>query len=164
MSIKIKTGHARIKMPDGTYQDLSGFSMGASDVPEKEWVLKGTITTAEKDTGVNVDLSGCSELAILGSTEATGTVSLYARINGSVNGLINGVSASGSRSLIAMFNDTAFGYFGTGKYTSTPNANAYNIALNCYAVSRGSKIEEITRIYFSAPGTITDCNLSIYAR
>lgn len=137
---------------------------GESFVPvEKEWVLKGEITTAEKGTGVNVDLSGCTELVITGYTDSTSSMNLRGNANGKAYDLIGSVTVSGGRSFFAMFEDTGFGIFGNGKYATSTTATAYSGTLTCYMVSDVS-VADFTKIYYVVPANITDCNLKIYAR
>lgn len=150
--IWIDEGAEEIEIP--TMEDLNR---------EKEWVLKGTIDTGNKDSGVVVDLSGCTELVITGYTDSTSSMNLRGIANGKAYDLIGSVTASGGRSFFAMFEDTGFGIFGNGKYATSTTATAYSGTLTCYMVSDVS-VADFTKIYYVVPANITDCNLKIYAR
>lgn len=47
---------------------------------EKEWVLKGALTTDNKDTGIAVDFSGCTELIVVGTAIVTSNASLRTQL------------------------------------------------------------------------------------
>lgn len=148
---------------DEQIQDAVDNYLEEHPVVEKEWVLKGTITTAEKDTGVDVDLSGCTELVITGYTDSTSSMNLRGIADGKVYDLIGSVTVSGGRSLFVMYEDTGFGIFGNGKYATSTTATAYSGIITCYMVS-GVSVADFTKIYYVVPVNITDCNLKIYAR
>lgn len=134
---------------------------GESFVPaEKEWVLKGTITTAEKDTGVNVDLSGCTELAIISLVTGTGDVHLYS----GNHGLITQACSNNTRTTFAAFKDTYFGYSGNGKYTNGSAQSSINIAARCFEVIDRTHISDLGVISFKNSELVTSCNVQIYAR
>lgn len=131
--------------------------------PKKgEWVLKGTLTTENKDTGVNVDLTGCTELTIYGSCDCTGNSAINCRDEGGSFSLTGSVFTSSSKYIIVSSETTVYGIggiksaYGTSSTRTTTGVQAYNI-LN-------RSIGAITSINLSAPANITSCNIEIYAR
>lgn len=138
----------------------SALETRVSGLEKRGWVLVGTITTAEKDTGVNVDLSGCSELAIISLVTGTGDVHLYSGIHG----LINQACQSNTRTTFATFKDTYFGYSGNGKYTNGTAQSSINIVARCFDIIDGTHISDIGVISFKNPEVVTSCNVRIYAR
>lgn len=129
---------------------------------EKEWELKGTITTETKEGGAIVDLSGCSELVIFGSGVGTANTPLAF---GS-NVLIETCIPNGARNFYAEFKsiECRTGIFPlVGKYGSSESAVALTGNFNCY--SRGNiNISDINKINFTIPNNVTTCNIEIWAR
>lgn len=129
---------------------------------EKEWVLKGTITTENKDTGVAVDLTGCTELTIVGTVVATGTSSL---ITDKYNLIYNAaLSGTANRTLYATFKDSFFGFEAVAKTENNTNGHYVTDLRSGYTYFGGEHIASASLIKWNQPGSITTCNLKIYAR
>lgn len=133
---------------------------------EKEWVLKGTLTTEYKDSGVNVDLSGCTEMIIKGTGVATGNTNIYSYDN--VNGnrfLVYNAFTTSRKSVLCKFANAFFGL--ENIYTKYGSAETLiTIADNGagYSWCDGRNLQNINRIMFSIPSNIISCNIEIYAR
>lgn len=132
----------------------------------KEWTAIGTITTDNKDTELTVDLTGYSELYIVGNSLATGVTSLT--VNGkslttTSSTSTTGMTTNGSRFVVMMFADDGTGamypviYKHGTDYTSglISNLSSYWLPL---------KISDITKIAFKDSSLITTCTFSILAR
>lgn len=125
------------------------------------WALKGTLSTDNKDVGVSVDLTGCTELIISGYTVGTGDSILQSN-NAS---LMYQFAKNGERSSYLHYVDSPLGiepiaakYFDT-KTNKYPSSNA-----SVYAWLDDVHIASINRIFFSSPQNVTECEVSIYAR
>lgn len=147
------------KLVPGNNIDIDEFTNTISFV-EKPWVLKGTMTTSRE---VEVDLTGCTELCILGDAEVTGETNLF----GTGKRLVSNAFTPTYRFLYARFADSAFGYDCTviKKYTTPRMLYAYD---ECdghgYCWFDGTKISDIRAIYFNVPANVTSCDIKIYAR
>lgn len=131
-----------------------------AEASKGEWVLKGTLTTKNKASGVTVDLSNCSELRIQGWTDATGTSILTTNRTS----LIYGVSTNSIRNCIALWQDSSFGAENIYcKYANEKNSDAFANTGTAYSWF-GKYLREITLIKFNDASLITDCNIEIYAR
>lgn len=130
---------------------------------EKEWVLKGTLTTENKDTGVAVDLTGCTEMIIAGTGSATSDTLL--ETNGG-NNLIYAPLSSSNKKFYARFVD---GYLGfecifAGRHSSQ-TGSFVSSGLTSYCSVNGMKISNINRLVFGyGKENVTECNIQIYAR
>ena len=135
--------------------------------PKKgEWTLKGTLTTENKDTGVNVDLSGCSEIWLRGVVEATSSTNIRIGAMKVVGGLITGKR----RCIVAHIVNSPYGlypdemFYSDGEINSNPSLQRiaggylYGFRSTFYYVSDANSIS------FSNASLVTDCNIEIYAR
>lgn len=126
--------------------------------PKKgEWVLKGTMTDPN---GIDVDLTGCTELIIKGDAVATGNVHL-ATNKGS---LCNNAFTTSIRVVYAKWVDGLFGI--DNIFAKRNSAVTSNIGdnLSAFANTSGWKVNQISRVYLNTPSNITSCNIEIYAR
>lgn len=129
--------------------------------PKKgEWVLKGTITDGM--SGVNVDMTGCTEMLIYGTASATGNCSINANSGGFT--LIDGIIGNGDRRFYAKFETALFGMEAVScKYIS--NLTGTYIPSNGSAYSRTNiTVDTIDRINVTNYTNITSCDIKIYAR
>lgn len=125
------------------------------------WVFKGTLNTENKDTGVNVDLSGYTELCIKGWCEGTASVALSTNITW----IIPTIAANGNhRVWYAEFKTTDFGMTNVIAKYIDGNYKVMSSNAGGYAWIDGKTIADINRINFNTPQYITDCNIEIYAR
>lgn len=128
---------------------------------EKEWVLKGTLNTDNKDSGVTVDLTGCTELIIWGGCTATGNNSL--RANGKL--LNYSVLTVARKGYLFKFEDSLLGFDCVlSKASETDKTTNMNYNINAYSICDGTKIKDLKTFTFSAPANIASCDLEIYAR
>lgn len=128
---------------------------------KSEWVLKGTITTENKASGITVDLTGCTELFVRSTMTATEDIYLTAFNS---NRLLLNIGTSGARKVIATFADECGAIICTSsKYTSILTNDALVGNVNGYTTDNAS-ISSITDFKVSAPSSVTSCNISIYAR
>lgn len=128
---------------------------------DKEWVLKGTLTTENKDSGVNVDLTGCTEIFIKGFTVAKGSGTIA--FNG--NAVLGSISANGGRYSVAHWVSNPV--FGLEAKTSRYIANATPTFVNNYLDSwciPNLYVADITLVTLLGSSVITSCNIEIYAR
>lgn len=126
----------------------------------KEWVLKGTLTTDNKDTGITVDLTGCKELYIQGYTKCTASVALITNIAT----LVNNVGTNGTRTVAILYEDNGMITRAVyGQYVAGVNLTALttNLPGNSYV---GKRMTNITSIIWNTPDSITECDVNIYAR
>lgn len=125
-----------------------------------EWVLKGTLSTDNKDTGVSVDLSGCTEMFITGVTTCTAAVAITCNIAT----LVGNFGTSGVRRSAALYQDnglmTMLRY---GQYVgnATNPVLTTNLPGNSLVAKR---LYEITIIKFNTPADVTESDIKIYAR
>lgn len=129
--------------------------------PKKgDWVLKGTLTTENKENGVNVDLTGCTEVFIKGDSTGTGDVYLFA----DNTYLMMGVARNGYRKTIIKLKNFFTGY--EVEYAKTSNTDTVFIGTSAvgYNDLTGKKVSDIKKFKFGAPSVVTECNLEIYAR
>lgn len=133
---------------------------------DKEWVLVGTIAGDEDnrgniDTGVDVDLSGYTELYFIGRAIATGSTSITS--NGGY--LIYDPITSNRQFFVASFKDSYFGF--ECLYVKVRNSYTATSAADNgtgYTAVDDRKISQLTKIYFAAPEVVTKCDVKIYAR
>ena len=135
--------------------------------PKKgDWVLKGAIVGDENDrgnidTGVYVDLSGCTELVVKGYAVGTGS-SLLNHKPGN-NAIINGIFVNGTRTFFAHAYDVFGGYkFDYAKYIGS-RGNYISSTLSTYDFLDES-VSSIKQFYVNTPSVVTECNVEIYAR
>lgn len=126
----------------------------------KEWVLKGTLTTENKDYGVSVDLTGSTEIAVYGVVVATGN----SHLRGNDLSMIAMMAANGTRKYYAEFCDTMFGFAGKIGNYNTSDVDALNQTATLFSQTGGVHIKDITSISFITPSVVTTCNIQIYAR
>lgn len=130
---------------------------------EGEWLLKGTLTTENKDTGVNVDLSGCTELLIKGYVTGVGYSNL---LDSNSNSIIYRLSQNARHFHQYHWVDSMDGY----ENVSGGNLQTKGVASYVYGNAQGSsvvsgtKISGITKFSFNQPAQVTECTLEIYAR
>lgn len=125
---------------------------------EKEWTLKGTITTPTEI--ITVDMSGCTEMAIKGSSVGTG--SSYVRDQNDYR--FAQISQSGSMNFMAHFADGVFGYECiSGRYAAS-DTNKASGNLSTFSALNGRRISEIDTLYFTNTQNVTSCNIEIWAR
>lgn len=133
---------------------------------DKEWVLVGTISGDESDrgnidTGVDVDLSGCTELYFIGRAIATDSTSI-ATNNGFI--IYNPIAANKAL-FAASFRDSYFGIecvFVKTSSSYTGNSLADNGS--GYTAIDGRIIARYTKVRIDKPGVVTTCDIKIYAR
>lgn len=132
----------------------------------KEWVLVGTIYGDETDrgnidTGVDVDLSGYTELYAFVRGVATSNISL--RSNAAY--LIASALTTTRKFTAARFQDTDFGFDCVlAKYSGSETNTAPADNATGYCNYDGTKLSDITSISFSSPQNVTSCDVQIYAR
>lgn len=144
----------------GTLENI-GDDYVARHTKEKEWVLKGTLTTDNKNVGVNVDLRGCTELAFKGWTVGIGVSAVMA--NGA--SIIDSACVNGTRNFIAFFKqDAVFGLLGElARYGS--NKQMISTANQLVLYSHANRtIEGFTIVTHGTPSNVTECYIEIYAR
>lgn len=144
----------------GTLENI-GDDYVARHTKEKEWVLKGTLTTDNKNVGVNVDLRGCTELAFKGWTVGIGVSAVMA--NGA--SIIDSACVNGTRNFIAFFKqDAVFGLLGElARYGS--NRQMISTANQLVLYSHANRtIEGFTIVTHGTPSNVTECYIEIYAR
>lgn len=131
---------------------------------EKDWVLKGTLTTENKDTGVAVDLTGCTEVIIDGVTQ--GTASALFEFLPSASAIINGVVASGMRRFRAYFVEFMDGWMTiNAKYLTNGNEKSKYVTSQLSTYDwLDRKLSGITGFLFDNPEVVTTCSIKIYAR
>lgn len=129
---------------------------------EKEWTLKGTLTTDIKATGVNVDLSGCTEILFKGEVTGTGSSNLIGN-DGTVT-FIGGLVGNGYKKFLANFVDTEFGIVTiNAKYSNVQTNNILSMALSS-GTSLDRHLSDVEWIRFHNHSAVTECNIEIYAR
>lgn len=129
-------------------------------VTDKEWQLKGTLTTDNKDVGVNVDLSGCTELFIMGDVTGTGNSSLRTRDAA----LAYNVVTNGTRSIFLSFADFQFGFYPIIQKVQSGTVVYGATNVSSYVRKDGTHIKDLKIIKFDNPQFVTSCNIEIYAR
>lgn len=130
---------------------------------DKEWVLKGTLTTENKDDGVGVDLIGCTELFILGLGEANGNSSLKA-ITATETWLFYNVFTNTIKGFAARWVDT---YQGIDCITTSTTTTGTVVMANGgqgYNWYNKAHVADITKVLLSKPSAITQCKIEIWAR
>ena len=138
---------------------------------DKEWVLVGTITGDETgrgniDTGVDVDLTGCTEVKIIGVGNATSAPNI--RFND--KNIISGVPTVAGNGFVCNVQNSSFGIISTAKrssmaVTSLDEFYNANVSLTTYEWVDGSiNIQTVTSIKFSISEYVTSCDIKIYAR
>lgn len=137
---------------------------------DRDWVLKGTIAgTADDrgniDTGVNVDMTGCTELLIKGTGIATATCSIRAQFsNGS---LVYGGLTTSRKAFVGLWENSNLGILNI-MCKGSPSDAGIIIADNIsgYCIFNGNKISDITKITFcdTEYTNVTSCTINIYAR
>lgn len=133
---------------------------------DKEWVLVGTIYGDENDrgnidTGVNVDMSGCTELYVF----AQGIVQENTTLRGDASYLITNVFATTRKFTAARFQDTEFGFDCIlAKYSGNMTATSMADNATGYCNYDNVKLADITKIYFTKEQVVTSCDIKIYAR
>ena len=129
----------------------------------KEWVLKGTMTSAEP---LVVDLTGCTELYIVGWADGTANATLSSNISWLAYNLIG----SGTRFFAIRYVDSPVGYDcvscagGTGNKQPVVIAATGSSIPNGYACVNGKHIADINNINISVPSAVTSCEIKVYAR
>lgn len=134
----------------------------------KEWVLKGTLTTENKASpGVAVDLVGCSEVKIIGTyaTNATGT-SLRARIGTTGTKIATNVfdGGTGCTVFLKWAQDGTIIVGEKSYYGISTSPTVLEFRPNNITSLVGKNISDISSFYVSDSGNTTECNLQIYAR
>lgn len=129
---------------------------------EKPWVLKGTLTTENKDTGCDVNFIGCTELLIKGTTTGIGGSLLSI---GDMR-MVRNVSSSGTVYFVSHIIDTEFGIKVDFTYTGSKSDEMSAHTILPYFPFRNPLffVENATQVYFSSPDNITTCKIEIYAR
>ena len=153
------TDSKRITMTDAE-KAVACQTIGAE--PKKgEWVLKGTMTLDR--LSVNVDLTGCTEMIIVGTGSATSDTLI--ETNGG-NNLIYAPISSSNRKFYARFVDGYFGYecIFAGRH-SNQAGNFVSSGLTTYSSVNGTKISNVNKLLFGyGAENVTECNIQIYAR
>lgn len=131
---------------------------------DKEWVLKGTITSG---TGVTIDLTGCTEIIIYGTTRGTGDSSLQFKPN--KNAILGGFVRNGARRLFAYITNVPTGGFLVRDYkyldgSSYPPGEWVQSNGNGYSFVESVPVHTIEGFTLSAPGNLAECNVKVYAR
>lgn len=124
---------------------------------EKEWQLKGTITSGDR---ITVDLTGCTELIIFGTVTGTGISSLLS--NG--GGMFYNICQNGAVSMFAHWKDWFMGMECITAALASGTVRQYGGSYNGYSNSADKKVSSVNQLYFSVPAVVTECNLQIYAR
>lgn len=137
---------------------------------DRDWVLKGTIagTAGDRgniDTGVNVDMTGCTELLIKGAGIATATCSIRAQFsNGS---LVYGCFTTSRKAFVGLWENSNLGILNI-MCKGSPSDAGIVIADNIsgYCIFNENKISDITKITFcdTEYTNVTSCTINIYAR
>ena len=135
--------------------------MGVTD-KEKPWTLKGMITTENKDGGCIVDLSGCSELMVLGGAESTQSQTLT--YNGYNYFLAAGIASESFKSFfatwkqngMALVNEVCVRHANYSSQVFTVKTDGYTRV--------GLELSTIKTIHLSEPRYISSCDVKIYAR
>lgn len=128
---------------------------------EKEWELKGVINTENKDSRVTVDLSGCSELLIRGTIDATGTSNL----NCDYGGMLYQLARNGQSVMIAKWTDGFLGMEPSYCMYRATNSKTSALTSSGYAYFMQAKtIASINYFEFAYPNVITTCEVEIYAK
>lgn len=147
-------------------QDTACAVVGAERA-KGEWVLKGTIVGNADDrgninTGVSIDLTGCTEIDIRGYTVGTGT----AYINNNFGWFVYRPIINGTKYFRIIFADDILGYRTVykGESSSRNPTELSNSSGLQYDNVKGLKISRINKITISAPASVTECDLKIYAR
>lgn len=130
-------------------------------LPKKEWQLKGTITDSNKDNGITVDLTGCTELILYGYAEVTENTSI--RFNN--NNVLNNIFTTSRKAGYASFKDNGFALeciaaAQVANYSTKTMLSGTNIAY----VWVDKRLSDINNIRFARSETVTSCDIKIYAR
>ena len=123
------------------------------------WVLKGTLNTALIHTGIDVDLTGCSEICLITDITGTGTGTIALNHNNLINNLI----ANGRRYGFVKFVDEAIGLTPIiGRYSPFSSDVLQYDAPS--AIKRDLKVSDVTRVDIPLSDFVTECDIKIYAR
>lgn len=124
---------------------------------EKEWVLKGTITSTSST--VRVDFANCTEFVIFGKCNASSTI----QIGTNISNLLYNAIQSGGNSFCARFSDAVFGLECLyAKRIASSASDSPNNDIMGYCWTGGKHTSDITMILVST--AITDGEIKIYAR
>lgn len=127
---------------------------------DKAWVLKGTLTTDNKDVGVTVDLTDCSEIAIKCYIVATGNSSLDTNLGI----LAYQISASGDRTSYVRCVNSPFGIDPIVKLYGSGDTTKVDANVTAYTLLDNHSVSDINKFSFGSPSVIKSCNIQIYAR
>lgn len=146
------------------YKPITPYNLeyAVKSVVDKPWVLKGTLTTENKASGVNVDLSGCTELLVKSDVTGSTSTKLTVVINNVWNALIDAISANGRKTGYARFSDCQFGIEPITSCFGSDNTNIYQYMSGAFLSSQ--KVSNISRIVFGNASVITSCTVEIYGR
>lgn len=126
----------------------------------KEWLLKGTLTTENKSENLYVDLSGCTELYIIGDSTGIGN----SWLNTSLGTFIGFPVKNGYRKIAAKFRyDGKMIYPVFAKYAESNLSYVRDNLEYSYAYINKS-MDIISSIWLTAPNNVEKCNIQIFAR
>lgn len=130
---------------------------------KEEWTLKGIMTTDNKNTGVNVELSDCTELIIIGSAECTDTVKVVTNLG---NQFLTNFFQKIRKKAMAHFKDAFFGFECIStSYSSNAESKCLIQTTDVgYSSVTNNYISDITNIRFSDSSLVESCNIEIWAR
>lgn len=131
---------------------------------DKEWVLKGTLTTENISSaiGLNVDMAECTEMVVVGSYTSTGSANLTCN----VHTIGDSFFVNGSRTIFMHFKDTKWGIEPVAdKFRGVKDATYVYGNGTAAAWISGKHISDINIIRSSTTANIfTECNIVIWAR